>query len=95
MALTPGEMEIVRLIVDGVAGKLEGKITALSGLVENKDKNVCEKIEKIEKNFVQHDKRIVKLETSLAYQIGKVAGIATIAGGLISIVVSLIQGLMK
>lgn len=95
VTLSNQEMETVKLIVAGVKDALKAEIEGLKEVTKNNDTKVCEKINEIKTSFTQHDKRISKLEISLAYQIGKIAGIASITGGLVSIIVLIIQGFLK
>jgi hypothetical protein len=94
MAMTEQEREYIKAIVEGVSNRLSDQIKNLSIISDKENLNLCEKIEDLKKGFTQHDKRIVRLETSLAYQIGKVAGIASISGGLVSLIVFLVQSLI-
>jgi hypothetical protein len=62
----------------------------LNKIIENNDKALCDKITKLDTGFIQHDKRINKLETSLAHQLGKIAAISAMIGGLVSVLVAII-----
>jgi hypothetical protein len=88
--LTEQEREQINLIVAGVSGKLETKIEGMVNLFTEKNNNVCKDIVEIKSGFTQHDKRISKLETSFAYQIGRIAAISAMIGGLVSVVVAII-----
>ena len=68
VTLSTQEMETVKLIVEGVREALKAQIEGLKEVSQNNDTKVCEKINEIKINFTQHDKRISKLEISLAYQ---------------------------
>lgn len=99
MTLTNQEIELVKLIVNGVSSELKAEISGISKLFDSRDRNMCEKIEKIERthetNHKQHDKRIVAIEKSLSYYIGKAAGVALVVSVLGSVLIALIQILVK
>lgn len=86
--LTEQEREQIRLIVDGVSGRLETKIDGMKELFTEKNNNICIKVE-------DHETRLRVVEKSLTYYIGKVAGIAFVLGGLGSVAVIIIQILVK
>jgi len=99
MALSSQEIELVKLIVNGVSAELKAEISGMSRLFDSRDRNMCEKIEKMERthetNHKQHDKRIVAIEKSLAYYIGKAAGVALVVSILGSILMVVLQILVK
>jgi pantothenate kinase len=75
---------------DSLSEKIDTHKEFLNKIIENNDKALCEKITKLDTGFVQHDKRINKLETSFAFQIGRIAAISAMIGGVVSVIVAVI-----
>jgi hypothetical protein len=75
---------------DSLSEKIDTHKEFLNKIIENNDKALCDRITKLDTGFVQHDKRINKLETSLSYQLGKIAAISAMIGGLVSVLVAII-----
>ena len=70
-------------------GFKETIITDLNGfkdVVAERDRNICKELKKIDLDKIQHDKRISKVEKSIAYQVGKIVGISSFVGGIITFI---------
>lgn len=90
--LTEQEREQVKLIVDGVSGRLETKIEGIKELFSEKNENVCKQINEMKTDFTQHDKRVCKLEVSVAKIATKIALFSTLGGLIASIFASIMWG---
>jgi len=76
----------------GLSDKIDSHKEYLNKMIEEKDRSSCEKINKLEANFTQHDKRINKLEISVGQLVTKIALFSTIGGLVASIVASIVWG---
>ena len=93
--LNENEREHVKAIVEGVSREVNAKIDGIKELFESKNESICKKVEDLkvttEKNHIQHDKRLSKIENKMSYYLGKVSGIALVVSIIGSILVTIIK----
>jgi hypothetical protein len=86
------ERDFVKTCVDGGIARIETRLDGIEKLFDEKNLSVCKRLENVEKDFTQHDKRIVKLEVSVGKLATKIALFSTIGGLVASIVASIFWG---
>ncbi len=79
------------MVLDNLDKRIQEGFVGLKEQIKTIEENNREKISDLKACHTQHDKRINKLETSLAFQIGKISAISALIGGLVSIIVAIVR----
>jgi len=79
------------LVLESLDKRLQDGFMSVKEQIKTIEENNREKISDLKACHTQHDKRINKLETSLAFQIGKISAISALIGGLVSIIVAVVR----
>jgi uncharacterized coiled-coil protein SlyX len=79
------------MVLDNLDKRIQEGFVGLKEQMKTIEENNKEKISDLKACHTQHDKRINKLETSLAFQIGKISAISALIGGLVSIIVAIVR----
>lgn len=78
------------MVLDNLDKRIQEGFVSVKEHIKTIEENNREKISDLKACHTQHDKRINKLETSLAFQIGKISAISALVGGLVSIIVAVV-----
>lgn len=79
------------MVLDNLDKRIQEGFVSVKEHIKTIEENNREKISDLKACHTQHDKRINKLETSLAFQIGKISAISALIGGLVSIIVAIVR----
>lgn len=79
------------LVLESLDKRLQEGFMSVKEQIKTIEENNREKIGDLKACHTQHDKRISKLETSLAFQVGKISAISALIGGLVSIIVAIVR----
>jgi len=79
------------MVLDGLDKRIQEGFMGVKEQMKTIEDNNRDKINDLKACHTQHDKRINKLETSLAFQIGKISAISALIGGLVSIIVAIVR----
>lgn len=78
------------LVLDSLDKRIQEGFVGVKEQIKTIEENNKEKIGDLKICSTQHDKRINKLETSFAFQIGRISAISALIGGLVSVIVAII-----
>jgi len=78
------------LVLESLDKRIQEGFVSVKEQIKTIEENNKEKISDLKLCSTQHDKRINKLETSFAYQVGRIAAISAMIGGLVSVLVAVI-----
>lgn len=79
------------MVLDNLDKRIQEGFVSVKEHIKTIEENNREKISDLKACHTQHDKRINKLETSLAFQVGKISAISALIGGLVSIIVAIVR----
>lgn len=79
------------LVLESLDKRLQDGFMSVKEQIKTIEDNNREKISDLKVCHTQHDKRINKLETSFAFQVGKISAISALIGGLVSIIVAIVR----
>jgi peptidoglycan hydrolase CwlO-like protein len=79
------------LVLESLDKRIQEGFVSVKEQIKTIEDNNKEKISDLKACHTQHDKRINKLETSFAYQVGKISAISALIGGLVSIIVAIVR----